>query len=80
MKLISNWEEVLGNAWNIRFGILAAIFGAAETFCLLLDKVILDAPPGLFAGISTVFTAMAVVARVLDQSNISPKKVLPVEE
>lgn len=75
MKRVSNWEEILKKAWSVRFGILAAAFGGIETFCLVLDKVFLDAPQGLIGGIGGVFAALAVISRILDQPTISPKEI-----
>lgn len=72
MTLVSNWREVLTRAWSVRLTLLAAILTGVEFAVPFLDGY-LPIPQKLFAGLAGLTAAGAFVARLIAQSNISPK-------
>ena len=69
MRLVANWRAVLTRAWSIRLLILAAIFSGLEVALPLMEGFFpLD--PGVFATLSGLTTAGALVARVIAQKDI----------
>lgn len=69
MKLLSNWRGVLERAWSIRLMILAALLSGGEVAAPYLDGVV-DLPQGVFAAMSGLISAAALLARLLAQGNI----------
>lgn len=69
MKLIENWDAVLTKAWSIKFTILATLLGAAEVAVQLVKPA--GVPDGVFAGIASLTSLAAGVARLLQQQEIS---------
>lgn len=72
MNLLSNWKAVLTKAWSIRFIVAAAILSGVEVALPMLEGVF-AVPQGLFASLSGLASAAAVVARIFAQPDIAPK-------
>lgn len=70
MKLITNWLTVLRCAWSIRLMILAGILSGIEVALPLIDGWV-EVPRGIFASFSGLVTALAFVARLVAQNNVS---------
>ena len=71
MKLLPDWRAVLTKAWSVRFLIFAGILSGAEVVLQLLQPVLESSwPTGLFAALSGLATAAALVARVMAQANL----------
>lgn len=68
MSPVPNWRLVLRYAWSIRLMLLAALLSGAEVALPLFEYSI---PTGLFAALSAVVTAAALVARFIAQAPIS---------
>lgn len=68
--LVWNWRRVLKHAWSIRLGILAGILSGAE-IALPLIQDILPVSRGVFAGLSFLATAGALISRVVMQQTLS---------
>lgn len=64
MRLLNNWKRIIRRAWSIRLGIISALFAGAEVVLPMFVDVI---PRNLFAGMSFISVAGAVVARVIAQ-------------
>lgn len=69
MKLLPNWRSVLSRAWSVRLIVLAAILSGGEVAAPYLEGVV-DLPRGLFAALSGVISAAALVARIFAQGNV----------
>lgn len=70
MHLAPNWRAVLRRAWSIRLILLAGLLSGGEVALPLLGDA-LPVPPGVFAGLSFLFTAGAFVARLVAQKGVS---------
>lgn len=70
MRLLWNWRRVLRHAWSIRLIIVAGLLSGAE-IALPLIRELVDAPRGLFAGLSFAATAGAFIARLIAQQSVS---------
>lgn len=66
MKLVDNWREVLRRAWSIKFMLLASVLSGTEVLISMLQPAA-TLPPGVFAAVAGLVTAMALVARLLAQ-------------
>lgn len=66
MKLHSEWKRIAKKAWSIRLGALAALFSGAQVALPLFAS---DIPRNLFAGLSFVAVAGAILARVVAQDD-----------
>lgn len=64
MTLLPDYKNILRRAWSIRLALLAALFSGAEVVLPLFVDAI---PRNLFAGLSFLTVAGAVVARVIAQ-------------
>ena len=66
MQLIYGWQNILKRAWSIRLILLAGLFSGLETALPYtgLDSYI---PAKLFALLSLVISAAAVVSRIVAQ-------------
>ena len=71
MTLIYNWKEVLQKAWSIKFAIAAALFSGLEAVFMALEGSVPGVPQGLMAGVGATFAASGIVARILDQANVT---------
>ena len=72
MNLVPNWRRVLKRAWSIRLMILAALLSGVEVILGFPDiEQRLDLQPGLFAGLSALVTAGALIARLLAQNGVT---------
>lgn len=69
MNLLANWRDVIAHAWSIRLVALAAALTGLEVATPYFDGLF-DIPTGLFAALSGLASAAAVVARVLAQREI----------
>lgn len=78
MKLLSNWQAVLTKAWSIRFIVLAAMLSGVEVTIQYLDGF-MGIPQNLFAALSGLASAAALVARIVAQENVPPKEPTPSE-
>ena len=67
MKLYDNWKEILRKAWSIRFMIIAGILSGIEVILPLFHENI---PRNLFAALSMVFVASALIARLVAQRDV----------
>jgi hypothetical protein len=67
MRLYNNWREIIRRSWSLRFIILAALLSGCE---IALPWISDQFTPGVFAGLSFVFTASAFVARLVAQKGI----------
>ncbi len=67
MKLYDNWREIVRRSWSLRFIILAALLSGCEIALPLIGDIF---DPGVFAGLSFVFTAAAFIARLVAQKGI----------
>lgn len=66
MKIIHDAEFVLKRAWSIRFAIVAGLFSAAEVIVPLYESAM---PRGLFASLSGLTTAAALISRFIAQDH-----------
>lgn len=71
MKPVENWRAVLSGAWSVRLMVLAAILSALPVFFGLVNAKMLGINPILFAAIASGVSALAVIARVIQQAAIS---------
>ena len=72
MNLVPNWRRVLKRAWSIRLMILAALLSGVEVILGFPDiEQRLDWQPGIFAGLSALVTAGALIARLLAQNGVT---------
>jgi len=67
MKLYDNWKEILRKAWSIRFMIIAGLLTGIEVILPLFHENI---PRNLFAALSMVFVASALIARLVAQRDV----------
>jgi GH24 family phage-related lysozyme (muramidase) len=71
MKLVENWRAILAGAWSVRLMILAAILSALPVFVGLVSADMLGIDPILFAVLASGVSALAVIARVMQQAAIA---------
>lgn len=65
--LKSNWKQVVRKAWSIRFILLAGLFSGLEVVVPLFVDTF---PRNVFAVLSGISTAGALIARVMMQRNL----------
>lgn len=71
MKLLPDWKSILTKAWSVKFMVLAALLSGCEVVIPMLEPVIGEMlPKGMFAALSGVVTAGALVSRVLMQNEV----------
>ena len=68
MMLKSDWKKILRKAWSVRLIILAGVFTGLEVVVPLLDDAF---PRNVFAVLSGITTAAALIARVIMQKNLN---------
>ncbi|MEI4485585.1 lysozyme [Frigidibacter sp. MR17.14] len=68
--LIPDWQAVLRHAWSIRLILLAALLSGLEVAVQMLPADALGVEPGLFAALSGLVSAGALVARILVQAKL----------
>lgn len=69
MKLIDDWKSIVRKAWSIRLLVIAGLLSGLEVICQVLEpSLAADLPNGVFASLSGLVTAAALVARVLAQN------------
>lgn len=68
MRLVENWRLLLRRAWSVRLMLLAGVLSGAEVVLPLVCADVL--PVGVFAGLSFLVTAGAMVARVVAQDGV----------
>ena len=66
--LVSNWRDVLREAWSIRLIILAGLLSGIEVILPFIGA--LPIPDGAFAALSLMTTFAAFVARILAQRSL----------
>jgi GH24 family phage-related lysozyme (muramidase) len=71
MKLVENWGSILSGAWSVRLMIVAAFFSALPVFFGLVSADMLGVDPVYFAAAAAVASALAVIARIVQQVAIS---------
>lgn len=71
MKLVENWRAVIRGAWSVRLMVVAAILSALPVFFGLVNADMLGINPILFAALASGVSALAVIARVIQQAAIS---------
>jgi len=64
---VSNWRLVLRHAWSIRLMLLAALLSGAEVALPFFEY---QMPTGIFAAMSALTTAAALIARFVAQAPI----------
>ena len=67
MKLYDNWREIMRRSWSLRFIIVAGLLSGIEVALPLIGD---QFQPGVFAGLSAAFTALAFMARLVAQKGI----------
>lgn len=73
MTLIPDWKDVLKKAWSVKFMAMAAVLSGVEVVFQILEPTVADTmPKGLFASLSGMVTAGALVVRVLAQNEATP--------
>lgn len=76
MKLISDFHWVLGNAWSVRFNILAAVFAAVTAAIGVVTAYQVELPIGpitlaVACGVATLLASLAALAaRFVKQDRI----------
>lgn len=71
MKPIADWRRVLTRAWSVRLMVVAALLSGLEVAVPLLDGL-LPVPQGVFAGLASLSTIAATVARFVLQRSLTP--------
>lgn len=66
MKLINDWKRVLRKAWSIRLMLLASLLSGCEVILPLFSDAI---PRNIFAALSMLTVAGAMIARVVAQKD-----------
>jgi len=70
MKILNNWRDILAHAWSVRLMALAAALTGLEVATPYLSEIV-SIPTGLFAALSGLCSAAALVARVIAQQDIT---------
>ncbi len=71
MKLVENWASVLWRSWSVRLMALSAILSVLPMFFGLVSAKTLGVDPVVFAALSALASAVAMIARVVHQSAVS---------
>jgi len=66
--LIADWHWVLTRSWSVRFIAVAAVLSGLEAIVPLFSDRI---APGVFASLSFLITAAALVSRLVAQKHVS---------
>jgi len=69
MRLLNDWKEILFRAWSVRFLLLAALVQSAQVSLPLVNAA-WNLPPKLYAILTLIFTALAIVARFIPQKSL----------
>lgn len=72
MRLVDNWRAVFTRAWSVRLMLLAGLLAGVEAALPFLGEL-LPLSPGILAAINLVVVMLALVARLVAQSNIGEK-------
>jgi len=70
MNILNNWRDILVHAWSVRLMALAAALTGLEVATPYLSGLV-PIPTGLFAALSGLCSAAALVARVIAQKDIA---------
>ena len=70
MNILNNWRDILAHAWSVRLMALAAALTGLEVATPYLSEIV-SIPTGLFAALSGLCSAAALVARVIAQQDIT---------
>lgn len=76
MTLLPQWKTVLTKAWSIRFAFIAAFFSGLEVTVPMLGNIF-GLPDRIFAAVSGLMAAAAVLARVIAQEDVPAKTEVP---
>lgn len=68
MKLSSQWKKIIRKAWSFRLAAVAGILSGCE---LIIPMFSGSLPRGPFAALSFLFTAAALIARLVAQKNMA---------
>lgn len=68
LKLVDNWKLILRKAWSVKFMVLAGLLSAVE---VMLPMFASHLPRNLFAALSGLAVAVALVARIYAQKDTS---------
>lgn len=68
LRLKSNWRLIVRKAWSVKFMALAFVFTAVEVALPFFDG---GMPKGLFALLSALATAGALITRLLAQKEVN---------
>lgn len=71
MKLVENWGGILSGAWSVRLMFVSAVLSALPVFFALVNADMLGVDPVIFAALATLVSALAMIARVVQQAAIS---------
>jgi hypothetical protein len=72
MKLIENWPDVVKKAWSLKWTAAAFVTGCAEVGVQYWQPQ--GMPPGVFAAVAVVLTALSALFRLLKQTELSDGK------
>lgn len=68
MRLSLNWKKIIRKAWSFRLIALAGVMSGCE---LVLPMFSGAMPRGLFAALSFLFAAAALIARLVAQKDMA---------
>ena len=67
MKLYANWRTIIKKAWSMRLMALAIVLTVAEAILPLFETAI---SRGVFAALTAVTIAGAMIARIVAQADV----------
>lgn len=71
MTLLPDWKDIIKKAWSVRLLILAGVLSGIEVALQILEPTAAEAmPKGVFAALSGLVTAGALLARVIAQNGV----------
>lgn len=73
MRLRSDWRDILRKAWSVRLIVLATVLTGLEAALPFLPEIAY-LPAGTLAGIASVVTGLALLARIVAQRDMEDKR------
>lgn len=73
-SLVSDWRRVLRKAWSVKLATVAAILSAVEATLTQLNAFSESPSGGWLPVAAALFGGAAVVARIVDQTNLPGPK------
>lgn len=69
MRLVDDWQWIVGKAWSVRLIVIAALLSGLEVGLSVVTSYSIDLgiPTGVFAALSGLVTLAAFVARFVAQ-------------